>query len=120
MDNGSVAGAVIMAICCFGCAVSFSAIGNWAEKSKKPVHFWSGSKVDPEKVSDIPAYNHANAVMWKLYAIPYYLAGVFGILGFLGDVFSVVSVALLMAACFLGIPLLVWRYMKIEKRYIVK
>jgi len=39
MGNGSVAGAIIVAICCFGCALTFLGIGVWASKSNKPIHF---------------------------------------------------------------------------------
>ena len=120
MDNGSVAGAIIMALCCFGCALTFFGIGIWAEKAKRPIHFWSGTSVDPEKVTDIPAYNHANAVMWKVYSLPYWIAGLVGCFGFLGDVFAIVSAVLLSLSCFPGIFLLFWRYRSIEKLYVSK
>ena len=120
MGNGSVAGAIIMAICCFGCAALFYAIGAWAAKARKPVSFWSGIKVDADKVKDIPAYNRANAVMWKVYSIPYWTCGIFGSLGFLGDVFTIVSAVILFLACVPGLILLVRRYHKIEKLYVMK
>ena len=117
MENGSVAGASTIAICCFGCAVIFYGIGIWADKAKKPVHFWAGTKVDPLKVTDISGYNRANAVMWKVYSIPYWLAGLIGCFGYLGDIFALIATALLVLACFPGIFLLVRRYRKIEKQY---
>ena len=117
MGNGSVAGAIIMAVCCFGCALIFSGIGFRAEKTNRPVHLWAGTKVDPMKVADISGYNHANAVMWKVYSVPYWLAGLIGCFGFLGDIFALIAAALLILACFPGIFLLVRRYRKIEKQY---
>ena len=117
MGNGSVAGAIIMAICCFGCALTFVGIGIWAERAEKPVHFWAGTNIDPNKVTDIPGYNHANAVMWKVYSIPYWLAGLIGCFGFLGDIFAIVAAVLLFVACFPGIFLLVRRYRKIEEQF---
>ena len=120
MGNGSVAGAIIMALCCFGCGLTFNLIAGWAIKSKKPVNFWSGTKVDPEKVKDIPAYNRANAMMWNVYSVPYWLAGIVGCFGYLGDVFSVAAAILLSLSCFPGLFFLVFRYRKIENQYIIK
>ena len=120
MDKEAVAGAIIMVLCCFGCGMLFWSIGAWAEKSEKPMGFWSGSKVDPEKVTDIPAYNHANAVMWKTYALSFWLSGVIGCLGFLGEAFTMAAAILMTLACFPGMFFLVFRYRKIEKQYITK
>ena len=120
MDNESLIGAIIMALCCFGCGLTFFVIGYFAEKAKKPVNFWSGTSVPVEKVTDIPAYNHANAVMWKVYSVPYWLAGIFGCLGVIGDVYTMASAIILFLACFPGLFFLVWKYRKIEKRYIIK
>ena len=117
MGNGSVAGAIIMAICCFGCALTFLGIGVWASKSNKPVHFWAGTDVPVEKVTDVLAYNRANALMWKIYSIPYWLSGAVGSLGFFGDIFTIASAILLFLACFPGIFLLVRRYRKIEEQF---
>ena len=120
MDKEAIVGAVIMALCGFGCGLLFWAIGAWAERSKKPVAFWSGSKVDPGKVKDIPAYNHANAVMWKAYAMPYWLSGLIGCLGFLGEGVVLAAAIVMTLSCFPGMFFLVFRYGKIEKQYISK
>ena len=120
MDNGSVAGAIIMAGCCFACALTFCGIAFWARKSKKPINFWSGTKVPCEKVTDIPAYNRANAAMWIGYSLPYWLAGLVACFGYLGDIFTLVSVALLILAFVPGLFLLVRRYREIEKMYVIK
>ena len=120
MDNGSIAGAIIMAVCCFGSALTFVAIAVWAKKSKKPINFWSGMSVPADKVTDVSAYNHANAVMWSVYSVPFWLAGLVGSLGFLGDAYTMASAILLSLACFPGAFLLIWRYRKIEKLYVVR
>ena len=59
-----MAGAIIWCVCVLGCAVLFCGIGVYAERSEKPMHFWSGSEVKPEEISDIPSYNRENARMW--------------------------------------------------------
>ena len=120
MDNGNFVGAIIMALCCFGCGLTFWGIGYFAEKAKKPVNFWSGTSVPAEKVSDVQGYNHANAVMWKVYSKPYHLAGIFGCLGFMGDAYTIVSAILLSLACFPGAFFLIRQYRRIEKQYITK
>ena len=118
MDN--LASFIIMLLVDGGCALLFSGIGIGAERMEKPMHFWSGSTIKPELVRDIPQYNHENAVMWKVYSIPYFLCCIFNILGLYYEVFTYISIFLLIAACFPGLIFLVRHYMKIEKKYIVK
>ena len=120
MDNENLVGAIIMALCCFGCALTFLGIGVWAGKAKKPVNFWSGTSVPIGKVTDVQAYNHANAVMWKVYSAPYWLAGILGCFGCFGKIYTVASAILLSVACFPGVFLLIWNYRKIAKRYILE
>ena len=118
MDN--LVGMIIMAVCCFGCAVLFFGIGIWAHKSGKPVHFWAGTKVDPAKVTDIPAYNRECAVMWKLYSIPYWCCGILTCLNGIDPIFMIASTVVLFLACIPGVFLLAGQYAKIEKQYILK
>ena len=120
MGNGSIAGAIIMSLCCFGSALTFVGIAVWAKKSKKPINFWSGISVPADKVTDVSAYNHANAVMWSVYSVPFWLAGLVGSFGVLGDIYTIVAAILLSVACFPGAFLLIWAYRKIEKRYVSK
>ena len=96
----------------------FFGIGYFAEKAKKPVNFWSGTSVPAEKVTDVKGYNHANAVMWKVYSAPYLAAGLLGCLGVLGDAYTMASAILLSVSCFPGMFLLIWAYRRIEKRYV--
>ena len=118
MDKSNIPRVIIMALCCFGCAVLFYGIGIWADKSEKPVHFWSGTTVDPTKVTDIPGYNHACAVMWKWYSVPYWLSGIFSCLDPWYDGSMIVATVLLVAACVPGFIFLVLRYHRIVKTYI--
>lgn len=118
MDN--LAGMIIMALCCFGCAILFFGIGVWADKSEKPFHFWAGTKIAPEKVMNISAYNRACAVMWKFYSVPYWSCGVLACLSGIDRIYMTVSAVLLFLAGIPGSFVLVWQYTKIEKKYIVK
>ena len=118
MDKGSTAGAIVMALCCGLCAMTFLGIGIWAEKASKPMSFWSGTTVDPEKVRDIRQYNHACAQMWKGYSVPYWLAFILSWLGFFGEIYIIAAAVLLSVACVPGLFFLIWRYRVIEKKYI--
>ncbi len=117
MSGEALFGAIMMVFCGFGCGALFYWIGVWASGRKDPMHFWSGSTVVPETITDIPAYNRANARMWKQYSIPYWISGVIGTLAFL-DIrifaFSMIPIGL---ACTVGIWWLIHTYRKIEKQY---
>lgn len=117
MSGEEIFSAIIMLLCGFGCGALFYWIGAWASGRKDPMHFWSGSTVDPKTITDISAYNQANARMWKQYSIPYWISGVMGILTF-WDVrllaFSMVPIGL---AGTVGIWWLIHTYRKIEKQY---
>ncbi|MGL4911965.1 MAG: hypothetical protein ACRC3Y_05960 [Romboutsia sp.] len=38
-------------------------------KKKTPVHFWAGSVVKSEEITDIKAYNKANGIMWLVFCV---------------------------------------------------
>ena len=61
------------------CSALFTGIGIYAWKRKKPMWFWSGSTVDEKEISDIPAYNRANGIMWICFSLIYWTAAVLGI-----------------------------------------
>ena len=61
-----MAGKIICCVISFGCAILFYSIGVYAQKSEKPMWFWSGTEVNTSQVTDIPKYNRENAIMWKL------------------------------------------------------
>jgi len=58
------------------CALGFGVIALWALLRKTPMTFWSGSTISPEEITDIPAYNRANAIMWGVYALCMFASGV--------------------------------------------
>ncbi len=118
MDKENIVGAIIMALCCGLCGLTFWVIGSHAEKAIKPVNFWSGTSVDPSRVQDVLGYNHANAVMWKQFSVPFWIAAVLGILGLWGEIYIMISAILLTVACVPGLFWLIWRYKAIEKRYL--
>jgi len=108
-----MAGKIIMCAVCFGCAALFFAIGVYAKKIEKPMWFWAGSQVDPAKITDVPAYNRENGIMWQLYALWYLAAGIAAFWS------SILAVVFLVLGCSVGIALLVSSYLKIEKKYSV-
>ena len=60
-------------------AVFFTGIGIFAWTRKKPMWFWSGSSVSENEISDVPAYNRANGIMWICYSLIFWTAAVLGI-----------------------------------------
>lgn len=120
MDSKNIAGVVILTVCCWGSAALFFGIGLWAGRRKTPMHFWAGTEIDPKTVSDIPAYNRENAVMWKVYSIPYWTAGALSL--FLGRAqwCSIAAGILIALACFPGLLILIRHYRKIETKYICR
>lgn len=103
---------IIVLICFLPCPIIFTIIGIVAWRMKTPMHFWSGSKVLPEEVTDVKAYNHAYAKMWFVYTLPYWIATVL--------VFkSAFLAAILLGVCaiFGTIAMVAWYTMWIEKRY---
>lgn len=118
MDGEKVLSAIVLIFCGFGCGALFSWIGSWAESRKDPMHFWTGSVVDPKTIRDIPAYNKANARMWRRYAAPYWLTGWCGFACFLNYKLAVaMGVFLIGTASTIGIVWLIWTYKRIEKQY---
>ena len=118
MDNEAIIGTVIMLLCCWGCAGIFLGIGLCGEKRRTPMHFWAGSKIDPHSVSNISAYNRENALMWKWYSIPYWIAGICPLLGRGEDWAYMVSVGALFLATVPGLPILIKNYNRIARKYI--
>ena len=118
MDKNGIVGMIIMVSCCWSCGAIFLGLGIYAGKSHKPVAFWSGTEVKSEWVTDILDYNHACAVMWKWYALPWFLAGVLDILGIWWDVFILAAPIVMIFCAFPGIWFLILHYQKIEKNYI--
>ena len=118
MPGDAILGSIVLILCGFGCGALFSWIGSWAESRKDPMPFWTGSVVDPKTITDIQAYNKANARMWKRYAAPYWMTGWCGFIGFLNyKVAALVGCLLIGLASTVGIVWLICSYKKIEKQY---
>jgi len=50
-------------------AVILIAVAIYHNRRKTPVNFWSGSIIEPEEITDTPAYNRANYLMWTFFII---------------------------------------------------
>ena len=111
---------IMMLGCCFGCGAMIYGIGLWAERSKKPFGFWTFKEVRPESITNIPAYNRDNSRMWKLYAMPYFLAGIFEFISIWMPSISWLPIALLIFSCTIGIWWLIRRYQRIFRKYSAK
>ncbi len=104
-------GKVIMIACCWICAGLFFGLGVYSSHRKEPMWFWSGSKVPSKSISDVPAYNRAQSVMWKVYSLHYWVSGA-------AAFFSPAGAGILLAAvCVLSVPPLLFAHERIEKRY---
>jgi len=102
---------IIFAASCWFCSLIFCAIALWAFKRKDPMHFWSGSTVSPEEITDIPGYNRANGLMWTIYAICMALAGILSL-------FSIKTGAVLLVIIFVpGLGVLIAVYNRIYNKY---
>ena len=120
MNGESIFGSIVMLMCSLICSGAFLGISVWARRRKDPMHFYSGVPIDPKTVSDIPAYNLANARMWLVFSIPFILATLAGIVSFFAAWASVACALLLFGGCIIGIPLLLLRYRKIADEFIIR
>jgi uncharacterized membrane-anchored protein len=106
-DNGHI----VAAITCWGCALLFWLVALWAFLRKSPMHFWSGSKVEPHEIADIPAYNKANGVMWAVYGCTMLVSGIVSLFS------TEAGVVLLVFICGPGIVVLIKTYRHIYNKY---
>ena len=119
MNAGKIIGVIIMALCGFGCGALFFGMGVYASKLKKPMHFWSGSAVDPKTISNVAAYNRENGKMWKQFSVPFWMSGVLAIGSIWAGWCSAAYTILIFAGSIVGGIWLVLRYNKIRKKYAV-
>lgn len=103
---------IIMLVCFLPCPMIFTLIGLVAWRRKTPMHFWSGSKVLPEEVTDVKAYNHAYALMWFVYTIPYWISTILVLKNRM-----LAGIILGVWALFGTIAMVAWYTMWIEKKY---
>ena len=54
-------------------------LGIFAFRRKEPMWFWSGTKVKPEEIADVPAYNRANGIMWTVYSLAFWISTAVGL-----------------------------------------
>ena len=105
-------GSVIFLFIMVPVSLLFTGLGIYAWRRKKPMWFWSGSTVPEEEISDIPAYNRANGLMWLSFSLVFWLSAVLG--GAVGGLAG--GIALIAGVVVLG-PLLPVIYSKIYQKY---
>lgn len=102
---------IIWLVIMLPCGALFTGIGIYAWRRKTPMHFYSGSTVRKEEITDVAAYNRANGVMWLVFSLPFWVGTV------LGCFHRSLGGIVVMLACIVGIPLLVVSYGKIYRKY---
>lgn len=108
-----MAGKIIWWIIMFGCALLFYGIGVYAMKSERPMHFYSGTEIDPSSIRDIKQYNKENGKMWKCYSLWYVASAIAEIW------YPWIAFAILMLSCSIGLLILLFKYHKILNKYSV-
>ncbi len=76
---------------------------------KTPMWFFSG--VPGPEVSDVRGFNRANAAIWACFSLPFFAAA--GV----GTVHRLAAAAIILGGCLIGIPLTVFAYHKVCKKY---
>ena len=89
----------------------FTGLGIYAFRRKKPMWFWSGSTVKEEEISNIPAYNRANGIMWIVFSLFFWSSTV------LGFVSLKIAALVMIIGCVLCVPGLPLAYNAIYKKY---
>ncbi|MBP5463821.1 MAG: hypothetical protein J6Y13_01395, partial [Treponema sp.] len=67
--NKEITGSIIGCISYLFCSICLMGFWLYALKSKKPINFWAGDKINPRKITDVKKYNRANGLMWIIYGI---------------------------------------------------
>ena len=83
------------------------AIFAWMRRT--PVWFYAG--IPSPTVTDVRAFNRANGIAWALFSLPFFAAAGVGV------VHRLAAAGIILAGCLFGIPLLVFSYHKICKKY---
>ena len=120
MDGERIFGIILMTFINLLCAGIFYGIGVWAKNRKDPMHFYSGTTIDPKTISDIPSYNHENAKLWQTYSAPYFLCAACAFGSIWVKVLMTVSIVILVFSCTVGSGWLVWKYSKIHAAYKIR
>ena len=117
VNGADIFGVIIMALCGFGCGALFFGMGVWAARSGKPVHFWSGSKVDPKAITNVAAYNRENARMWKQFSVSFWMCGILAIASLWAQWCAAAYTILIFVGSIGGGIWLVLRYQRIFRKY---
>ena len=120
MSNGELTGILVGAVCGFGGGLLFYGIGSLGAGQKKPMNFWAGKTISPESVTDIPAYNHACARLWKRFSIPCWMFGILSLLFPVGNWTAIVGLVILILWGTVGLWWLIRSYRGIERQYVRK
>ena len=72
----------------------------WFQKT--PMWFFAG--IPGPAVSDVRGFNRANAVIWACFSLPFFVAAGVGV------VYRLAAAVIILGACLVGIPLLVFAY----------
>ena len=120
MDGEKIFLVVLMTFINLMCAGIFCAIGIWAKNRKDPMHFYSGTTVDPRTISDIPAYNQECGQLWMTFSAPFFLCAACAFFSIWAEVLMTVSIIVLVVASTVGIGWLVVKYGKIHRKYKIR
>ncbi|SDZ03565.1 hypothetical protein [Tindallia californiensis] len=94
------------------CAIVFISIGIYSINKKTPMHFWSGTTVKTEDISDTKAYNKENGIMWITYGSTYILSA-------MASFFWKSSIGTMIGglSASVGLIILIFVYHRIYKKY---
>ena len=96
----------------FVCAAIFSLLAYSCFISRRPVSFWSGDKITKDQVTDVRKFNMANAVLWAIYSLFYWIACVCGFVN------SKVSIIITIVGLTVGFVGLLIGYNIIKRRFL--
>lgn len=71
---------IVWAVIMVPVSLLFTGLGIYAWRREKPMWFWSGSTVEEDEISDIPAYNRANGIMWLVFSALLWVSTICGFL----------------------------------------
>ena len=115
MDPMKIFELLIGIACTFGIGLGIYFFGVYAgKKTDKPMGFWANGKIfDPKTVADVPGYIRAYGRLFRCYAVPCMLSGIFVMVS------AVFSLIILLLWGVFGTWWLIRSYQKIEKQYIL-
>jgi len=98
---------IIFAAAMWVCAFCIGGIALWIAGRNKPVCFWRGRAMRSQEITDIRAYNRANAVMYCRFSLCFVTAGIIAPFNLIAGVIFIVTASVLgsfaMTICYNGI-----------------